>query len=56
MPAGKYKETADQLIMTRYIEFERTHELSRSFRRLMHAIHELIEAIDGQKIIVTPSF
>lgn len=56
MPSGKYKEVTDQLKMTRYIEFERTHELSRSFRRLMHAIEELIRAIDNQKVIITPSF
>lgn len=56
MPSGKYKEVTDQLKMTRYIEFERTHELSRSFRRLMHAIEELVKAIDNHQIIITPSF
>ena len=56
MPSGKYKEVTDQLKMTRYIEFERTSDLSRSFRRLTHAVHELIDAIDQQKIVISPSF
>lgn len=56
MPSGKYKEVTDQLKMTRYIEFERTSDLSRSFRRLMHAIEELIDAIDQQKVVISPSF
>ncbi len=57
MPEGRrYRETIDQLKMTQHINIEQTAQLSRSFRRLMHAIQELISAIDSQKIVITPSF
>jgi len=57
MPEGRrYRETVNQLKMTRCIEFERTHELSRSFRRLEHAIAELLHAIDNSTVTITPSF
>jgi hypothetical protein len=57
MPEGKrYKETIDQRQMTRYINFEQTRPYSRSFRRLEHAIAELLHAIDSSTITITPSF
>ena len=47
MPKGKaYKETIDQVNMTRLIDFELAHQQSRSFRRLDHAVTELVEAAE----------
>ncbi|MDX2077600.1 MAG: DUF4276 family protein [bacterium] len=57
MPAGRrYRETIDQLKMTQCIKFKQTLALSRSFRRLEHAIAELLHAIDSSTITITPSF
>jgi hypothetical protein len=54
MADSKYDEVIHQPLMTQHINIEHTAQLSRSFRRLMHAISELIDAIDGQKIVITP--
>jgi hypothetical protein len=51
-----YKETADQVEMTKLLELERSLLLSRSFRRLYHAVEEALEAIDQKIITVTPIF
>ena len=56
MPAGRrYSETSDQEQLTPHIDFDLTHRRSRSFRRLCHAVEELVDAMDGNSIIVTPS-
>lgn len=56
MPAGRsYKETEDQLSLTRLLDIQQASARSRSFQRLMHAVEELLQAIDEQLVIVTPS-
>lgn len=55
MPFGRrYKETTDQERLTPHIDFALTHSRSRSFRRLCHAVEELVVAMDGNCLIVTP--
>ena len=51
----KYQETEHQEELTYHIDFELTHDRSRSFRRLCHAVEELIQAIDSCTPVVTPS-
>ena len=42
MPLGKtYRPTTHQAEYTRLLDFDLTAERSRSFRRLLHAVHEL---------------
>jgi len=54
-PRGRsYKPSEDQLPMTRLLDIALVRERSRSFRRLYHALEEVIEAMDTGKIIVTP--
>lgn len=52
----KYRSTRDQARSTAHISLSDTHRLSRSFRRLCHAIEELIEAAhtEASGLIVTP--
>jgi hypothetical protein len=55
MPPGRaYKETQDQEAITRLLDFDLVREKSRSFRRLEHAIDELLVAIDQNTPFVTP--
>ncbi len=55
LPKGRiYKETLDQLAMTRLIDTDKARERSRSFRRLCHALEEIVTAIDNGQRIVTP--
>lgn len=55
MPKGwRYKETEDQRALTAFIDIEHTRQRSRSFRRLCHAVEELLGAIETGKPIVTP--
>jgi hypothetical protein len=56
MPPGRaYKETQDQVSLTNLIDFDLAYQRSRSFQRLIHAIDQLIEAVDEEKKnIVTP--
>ena len=54
MKPRQYKETEDQLVLTRKIDFELAKANSRSFRRLLHAIEELITAIESSQFMVTP--
>lgn len=49
-----YKETQDQPALTPFIDIEHTRQQSRSFRRLCHAVEELLGAIDSGTSIVTP--
>ena len=50
-----YKETTDQVVLTHYMNLELAHDRSRSFRRVCHAVGELVEAIDHGMPVVTPS-
>ena len=55
MPIGRsYRETIDQANLTHHIDLDLVHGSSRSFRRLCHAVEELILAIDNCTPIVTP--
>lgn len=57
MPEGRaYRETEDQVALTQLLDFALVHERSRSFRRLEHAIDEILNAIDNNyPHIITPS-
>ena len=50
-----YKETSDQEPLTQHIDMDLTYRRSRSFRRLCHAVEELVEAINGSEAVVTPA-
>lgn len=55
MPGSRaYKETLDQLAMTRLIDIGHAQRNSRSFRRLCKAVIELCNAIDSGIGMVTP--
>ena len=55
MPRGRaYKETSDQESLTYHMDLELTHSKSRSFRRLCHAVEELVHAMDYSVRIATP--
>ena len=49
-----YGETEDQEPLTHHIDMDLTYSRSRSFRRLCHAVDELVGAIDGSEVVVTP--
>ena len=50
----RYRETLDQEPLTHHIDMELAHRRSRSFRRLCHAVEELVDGIDGGEAVVTP--
>lgn len=53
-PAGRaYKETQDQEAMSNLIDIPLASS-ARSFKRLLHAIHQALEAIDSGEKVVTP--
>lgn len=55
MPHGtRYKETQDQAKMTFQIDLKRTAHNLRSFRRMVHAIEQLVQAISNGSKTVTP--
>lgn len=55
MPPGRaYKETLDQAALAAMISLELAFQHSRSFRRLCHAIEQLVEAMDTGSVAVTP--
>jgi len=49
-----YKEATDQEAMTKLIDVETARANSRSFRRLCHAVEEMLAAIDSGEKVVTP--
>ena len=49
-----YKPTSDQEPLTHHIDMELVHCRSRSFRRLCHAVEELVRGIDESEAVVTP--
>ena len=49
-----YKETIDQVKMTTFLDISHTIKQSRSFQRLVHAVEELLRAIDSETVTVTP--
>jgi hypothetical protein len=55
LPKGRaYKETLDQAPMTDLLDTELTKQRSRSFRRLWHAVEQMMEAFDKGEVVVTP--
>jgi hypothetical protein len=55
MPQGRaYNETLDQAPLSQAIDLDLARQSSRSFRRLCHAVGELIQAMDEGLIRVTP--
>ena len=55
MPHGRaYTETSDQASLSTFIDIEHTQRRSRSFRRLCHAVEELLCAIESGTPIVRP--
>ena len=56
LPAGRgWNEKEDQPAITQMMDIELAKQNSRSFRRLCHAVEEIIAAIDGGEIVVTPA-
>ena len=54
-PGRSYKHTEHQLLFTQKIDIELAKANSRSFRRLSHAVEEIIAAIDSGTSAVTPA-
>jgi hypothetical protein len=55
MPPGRaYKETEDQAPMTSSLDFQIVANSCRSFRRLLNAVQQLVQAVDAGNVIVTP--
>lgn len=50
----RYRETQDQEPLTHYIDMGLVYRRSRSFRRLCHAVEELVRGIDESEAVVTP--
>ncbi|MBI4772256.1 MAG: DUF4276 family protein [Chloroflexi bacterium] len=53
-PGRKYSETRDQAPLTQLIDFGLAEERSRSFRRLKHAVNEILESHARGEDGVTP--
>ncbi|MXZ23972.1 MAG: hypothetical protein F4Y80_03725 [Caldilineaceae bacterium SB0665_bin_21] len=49
-----YKETVDQKPLTHRLELDLVQLKSRSFRRLWHAVEELVQAVEQGAATVTP--
>lgn len=50
----RYSETRDQENLTKLIDLEITRRRSRSFRRLIHALEEIVALAPGGRVAVTP--
>ncbi len=55
LPGGRYRETEHQARLTALIDLDAASENSRSFTRLRHAVEELVDALDANTPIVSPS-
>lgn len=53
-PGQKYLETRDQVTMSALLDFDLVANRSRSFRRLKHALGEVVDACLKGEVIVTP--
>ena len=53
-PGQKYSETRDQARMTAYLDLESAARRSRSFKRLKHALEQLVDAHLRNELMVTP--
>lgn len=55
MPSGRaYKETSDQPALSTFIDLDIARARSRSFRRLCHAVEQIVDQIDKGLTTVTP--
>lgn len=53
-PGKAYKETVDQAPLTERLDLSQVQQKSRSFRRLVHAFDQLVEAMDNGMTFVSP--
>jgi hypothetical protein len=51
----RYSETRDQENLTKFIDLQIVHRRSRSFRRLIHAVEEIIALTQQGQVSVTPN-
>ena len=55
MPSDRgYTATSDQTALTYHMDLDLVYSRSRSFRRLCHAVEELVQAINSRTSSVTP--
>ncbi len=50
----RYTETRDQVNMTRWIDLQITQQRARSFRRLVHAVQQIVSMPQNGQSVVTP--
>jgi hypothetical protein len=51
---GEYRPTLDQAALARHIDIEIVEQRSRSFRRLVNAMRQIVDAVRSDRHIVTP--
>ncbi len=51
---ASYRETRDQPYLTAQMKIWKAYRRCRSFRRLINAVRQIIDAIDNQRTVVTP--
>ena len=49
-----YKETSDQAALTEIVDLSLLRDRSRSFRRLEHALEQIITCLDTNTVMITP--
>jgi hypothetical protein len=54
VPGRAYRETMDMVVMTQLLDTNLVFQRSRSFKRLVHAVDELLHSISSGKPRVTP--
>ncbi len=54
LPRRNYRETEHQAKLTALIDLDAASKNSRSFRRLRHAVEELVDALDANIPMVSP--
>ena len=54
LPGRNYRETEHQAKLTALIDLDAASKNSRSFRRLRHAVEELVDALDANIPMVSP--
>ena len=55
MRNNRYRETRHQAALTPHIDLDLVRQRSRSFRRLCHAVEELLQAMDSGTASITPA-
>lgn len=54
MGRASYRETIDQPGLTAQMTIWKTYRYCRSFRRLVNAVRQIVDAIDNRRTVVTP--